>query len=142
MSSEVLTEARNRVKVGSVYEALLLHEHITPPQLQAARQFSEDLATSGALGMADSFESAVEAANNDAAFTATLGSLALCDVDNTRCFIESIAGDWVVLPGYVSLEEFASVVTHCLDSLVPHYGFDAGVQDDPRRILMRQLHRR
>ena len=140
MKSEALTEARSRVETKTIFETLLLNELISPPQLQAARQFSEDLAAAGALDSAHEYVSPVEAAVDDAALEATLGSLALCDMEDTRCFISAVSGEWVVIPSYVSLEKFAAVVTHCLDCLSSHYGFDCGAgQKDPRAVLRRQL---
>ena len=138
MSSET-ADARSRVETSTIFEELLLHEHITPPQLQAARQFSEDLATGGALGFTDSLESPMETADYDNALRATLGSMALCDRGDTRCFIEAVTGQWTVLPSYITLEEFGGVVSHCLQCLVHHYGLDRGGQEDPRAILRRQV---
>lgn len=139
MMTDKLAATRSKVEVNGLFDELMLHELITPPQLQAANRFSEELAASRTLEDADGLVPAMEAGGYDESFTDTLGSMSDCDPSDTKVFIHAATGTLGDLPSYVSLEAFAQVITHNLDCLSSHYGFDQGGQLDPRAILRRQV---
>jgi hypothetical protein len=139
MMTDKLAATRSKVEVNGLFDELMLHELITPPQLQAANRFSEELAASRTLEDADGLVPAMEAGSYDEGLADTLSCMSDCSTVNTACFLSVATGSLSVLPSHVSLEEFAKVVTHNLDCLSSHYGFDKGGQLDPRSILRRQV---
>jgi hypothetical protein len=139
MLTEKLMATRSRVETTNLFDELMLHELITPPQLQAANRLAEDLAAGRALVDPGTGVPSMETAEYHAGLRDTLASMSGCDTDDTACFINAITGTLASLPSHVTLEQFGKIVTHNLDCLSSHYGFDRGGQLDPRAVLRRQV---
>jgi hypothetical protein len=105
-----------------LFDDMLLNEHISIPQWQAAHLFSEAIATRRADKASLNPVPTVEASDHDAGW---------------RVFIDLFSDERDSLPPEECLESLAKLIAHNLDFLSEMYGTDD--TPDPRAILRRQV---